>query len=92
MRAPPTHDITVPPMRALLRGTGCTASAGIGPNKMLARLATRKGKPNGQFRVRAQEAAAFVRGLGVRDLHGVGRSAQHRLAAHGIETVDQLQA
>ena len=32
--------------------TGCTASAGIGPNMLVARLATRRAKPNGQFRVR----------------------------------------
>lgn len=31
----------------ILSATGCTASAGIGPNLLVARLATRKAKPNG---------------------------------------------
>jgi DNA repair protein REV1 len=31
--------------------TGCTASAGIGPNMLLARLATKRAKPNGQFHI-----------------------------------------
>lgn len=35
--------------------TGCTASAGIGPSMLVARLATKKGKPNGQFRIEASE-------------------------------------
>lgn len=33
----------------ILSQTGCTASAGIGPNMLLARLATKKAKPKGQY-------------------------------------------
>lgn len=40
--------------------TGCTASAGIGPNLLLARLATRRAKPNGQFMVAAKDGRAFL--------------------------------
>lgn len=36
--------------------TGCTASAGIGPNLLLARLATRRAKPDGQLRVTVEQA------------------------------------
>lgn len=50
--------------------TECTASAGIGPNLLLARLATKKGKPNGQFQVHAEDAQEFVSGLALRDFHG----------------------
>ena len=35
--------------------TGCTASAGVGPSLLLARLATRRAKPNGQLLVTARE-------------------------------------
>ncbi len=45
---------------AIRAATGCTASAGIGPNLLLARLATRQGKPDGQFRVKEGEASAFL--------------------------------
>lgn len=50
--------------------TECTASAGIGPNLLLARLATRRGKPNGQFRVLAKDGQQFVSSLVMRDFHG----------------------
>ena len=40
--------------------TGCTASAGIGPNLLLARLATKRAKPNGQFFVGPKEGRAFL--------------------------------
>ncbi len=40
--------------------TGCTASAGIGPNLLLARLATKRAKPNGQFFVGQKEARGFL--------------------------------
>lgn len=42
----------------ILQSTGCPASAGIGPNPLLARLATRRAKPNGQFRVLEDEVGA----------------------------------
>ena len=35
--------------------TGCTASAGIGPSMLVARLATKRGKPNGQFRIESNQ-------------------------------------
>jgi len=39
-------------LRAQIKAeTGCTASAGIGPNMLLARLATKRAKPNGQFHI-----------------------------------------
>ncbi len=50
--------------------TGCTASAGIGPNLLLARLATKRAKPNGQFRVTKQGALDFLCSLGVDQLPG----------------------
>ena len=39
----------------IFEATGCTASAGIGPCMLLARLATKKGKPNGQHWVRPHQ-------------------------------------
>lgn len=39
----------------ILAATGCTASAGVGPNLLLARLATRQAKPNGQLLVTAAQ-------------------------------------
>lgn len=52
--------------------TGCTASAGIGPNMLLARLATKRAKPDGIFRYAANEAQAAIAALPLADLPGVG--------------------
>ena len=40
--------------------TGCTASAGIGPTMLVARLATKKGKPNGQYRIQPHQVHTSV--------------------------------
>lgn len=40
--------------------TGCTASAGIGPNMLLARLATKRAKPNGQFHINPVQVRWFL--------------------------------
>ena len=45
--------------------TGCTASAGIGPNMLLARLATKRAKPNGQFLINSVQVGAHRRSFAV---------------------------
>ena len=40
--------------------TGCTASAGVGSTMLTARLATKKGKPNGQYRIHPHEVCKSV--------------------------------
>jgi len=53
--------------------TKCHSSAGIGPNITIAKLATIKAKPNGQYYVEGCQAQDFISQLLVRDLPGVGR-------------------
>lgn len=50
--------------------TGCPVSTGFGENKLLARLATKKAKPDGQFHLVGTKAINFIRTLNVRDLPG----------------------
>ncbi|CAL1536465.1 unnamed protein product [Lymnaea stagnalis] len=76
----------------LMEQTSCPASVGIGPNILLARLATRKAKPNGQHQVQSSEARDFIRDQSVRDLPGVGYSMSHKLARMSVHTCGQLQA
>ncbi len=71
--------------------TGLTASAGIAPNKMLAKIASDWNKPNGQFEVRPEEVAAFMQDLPVKKLFGVGRVSEEKLAAQGVRTCGDLQ-
>lgn len=79
-------------VRAQIREeTGLTASAGIAPNKLLAKIASDWNKPDGQHEVRPGEVEAFMRELPVGKLWGVGRKMRDRLAALGIHTCGDLQ-
>jgi nucleotidyltransferase/DNA polymerase involved in DNA repair len=70
--------------------TGVTVSAGIGPNMLLAKIATGKAKPNGQLVVSDAAGAAFLAPLSVRELPGVGYSTGGRLEDEGIKTIAEL--
>jgi nucleotidyltransferase/DNA polymerase involved in DNA repair len=76
----------------IVQTTDCTASAGIGPNMLLARLATKRAKPNGQFMLTKSTADPFLLELKVSDLPGVGWSTDRRLKELGIERVADLRA
>ncbi|MDN5870180.1 MAG: DNA polymerase IV [Nitrococcus sp.] len=69
-----------------------TASAGIAPNKFLAKIASDWRKPDGLFVVRPQRVDAFLAPLAVSRLPGVGKVMAKRLAAIGIATVTDLRA
>jgi len=72
--------------------TGLTASAGIAPNKMLAKIASDIEKPNGQFEIQTSEVEDFMRDLPVSQLWGVGKKTQERLKAKGFETCGQISS
>lgn len=72
--------------------TGLTASAGVAPNKMLAKIASDWRKPNGQFAVLPHQIEGFMRDLPVRKLWGVGPKSADRLAGRGIHTCGDLQS
>lgn len=61
-----------------------TASAGIGPNKFIAKVASDWRKPNGQFVVTPSEAYDFAQDLPVRKFPGVGKVTEAKLISHGI--------
>jgi DNA repair protein REV1 len=50
--------------------TGCTASAGFGCSRLLARLATKKAKPDGQFHLEPSLVTDFMLDIVVEDLPG----------------------
>ena len=72
--------------------TGCTVSAGISHNMLLARLSTRTAKPNGQFYLSADQAEDYLASLNVRDLPGVGYSTTNKLRTMSIESCGELRA
>jgi DNA polymerase-4 len=68
-----------------------TASAGIAPNKFLAKIASDWNKPNGQFVITPDEVAGFVYQLPVRKIPGVGKVTAAKLQALSIDTCADLQ-
>jgi len=76
--------------RRIREEVGLTASAGIAPNKFLAKLASDVEKPDGLVEVRAGEEAAFLHPLKVERLWGVGQVTARKLRKMGIETIGQL--
>uniref|UniRef100_A0A8D0GWC8 DNA repair protein REV1 n=1 Tax=Sphenodon punctatus TaxID=8508 RepID=A0A8D0GWC8_SPHPU len=71
--------------------TKCAASIGIGSNILLARMATREAKPDGQYHLKPEEVDDFIRGQLVTSLPGVGRSMESKLASLGVKTCGDLQ-
>jgi DNA polymerase-4 len=79
-------------IRAQIRDeTGLTASAGVAPNKFLAKIASDWRKPDGQFVIRPHEVAAFLEPLDVGVVPGVGKVMAGKLLALGIRTVGELR-
>ncbi len=68
-----------------------TATIGVAPNKLLAKLASDFQKPDGLTIIRESEKVAFLRPLPVRSLHGVGKVTEENLVNAGIRTVGDLQ-
>jgi len=68
-----------------------TASAGVAPNKFLAKLASDWRKPDGLFVIQPGEIDAFLLPLPVGRLPGVGKVNEGKLAKLGIKTVGELR-
>lgn len=71
--------------------TQLTASAGVAPNKFLAKIASDWNKPDGLTVVRPDQVHAFLTPLEVARIPGVGKVMQGKLAALGIHTVGELR-
>ena len=69
---------------------GLTASAGVAPNKFLAKLASDLEKPDGLVEVNPGDEVDFLRDLPVERLWGVGPATARELRAMGIETIGQI--
>jgi DNA polymerase IV (DinB-like DNA polymerase) len=76
--------------RAVKEQEGVTFSVGIGPNKLVAKIASDMHKPNGVTVVRPEEMQAFLSPLPVDSLLGVGKKTVAKMADMGIKTVGDL--
>ena len=72
-------------IRAMIfRKTKLTSSAGIGPNKLVAKIASEINKPTGQLEVTPEEVAKFMADLPVRKIWGIGPATERKLEQLGI--------
>jgi DNA polymerase-4 len=72
--------------------TGLTASVGVAPNKLVAKIASDLDKPNGLTVVEAAQLQALLDPLSVRRLPGLGRKTGARVEEAGIHTLGQLRS
>jgi DNA polymerase-4 len=72
--------------------TGLTASAGVAPNKFLAKIASGWKKPDGLTVVAPGRVEAFIRDLPIDALWGVGPVTAARLRDHGLHTLADVRA
>ncbi|MBL4575984.1 MAG: DNA polymerase IV [Opitutaceae bacterium] len=77
--------------KKIYQTTGLHASAGIAPNKLLAKIASDWNKPNGQFEVKVDQIAAFMENLSVKKIWGIGKVASERLEKVKVTTCGQMQ-
>lgn len=76
--------------RRIWETTGLTSSAGIAPNKFLAKIASDLKKPDGLVEVSAEEVREFLNKLPISKLWGVGQATSEVLLSMGICQVGQL--
>jgi DNA polymerase IV len=75
----------------IFRKTKLTSSAGIGPNKLIAKIASEMNKPNGQLEVTPNQVPEFMEQLPVRKIWGIGAKAEKKLEELGVKTCGELQ-
>jgi DNA polymerase-4 len=71
--------------------TGLTASAGVGPNKFVAKVASDMDKPDGLTVVPPSEQKEFIASLPIEDVHGIGPVTADTMQELGIKTGADLQ-
>lgn len=72
--------------------TGLTASAGVAPNKLIAKIASDWQKPNGQTVITPAQIDDFIRPLPVKKIFGVGKVTAQKMNALGLYICEDLQA
>ena len=78
--------------KEILAQTGLTASAGVAPNKFLAKIASGWQKPDGLTVIAPERVEQFLQNLSVDALWGVGPVTARKLRARGIETLTDVRA
>ena len=91
LKEPLARTIAIYLKKRILEVTGLTASAGVGPNKFIAKLASDHQKPNGLVVVPPEKVFAFIENLAVEKFWGVGPATTKKLHQLGIKTAADLR-
>ncbi|WP_441368346.1 DNA polymerase IV [Acinetobacter lwoffii] len=75
----------------IVQATGLTASAGVAPNKFLAKIASDWHKPNGICVIKPSQVHSFIQDLALKKIPGVGKVTQEKLRSLNLETLGDLQ-
>jgi len=76
--------------QAIKQRVNLTASFGIGPTRIVAKMSSEVNKPNGIHRVMPDEVVSFFEGRSLRDIPGIGPKRATQLAEWGYTTADEL--
>jgi len=88
----PTATLVARTIREQIREElSLTASAGVAPNKFLAKLASDWRKPDGLFVIQPQEVDTFLLSLPIERLPGVGKVTGEKLKTLGVQTITDLR-
>lgn len=75
----------------IFQATGLTASAGVAPNKFLAKIASDWHKPNGICVIKPSQVQRFIQDLPLKKIPGVGKVTQEKLKSLNLDTLGDLQ-
>ncbi|MCS3831080.1 DNA polymerase-4 [Salinibacter ruber] len=91
-KGPPSGTLVARRIREeIYEETGLTASAGVGPSKFVAKVATGQDKPDGLTVIRPEAQMEFIAGLPIGDFHGIGPVTEEKMQEMCIESGADLQ-
>jgi DNA polymerase-4 len=91
-QGPPSGTLIARRIReAIYEETGLTASAGVGPSKFVAKVASDRDKPDGLTVVTPEKQMDFIASLPIEDFHGIGPVTAEKMREIGIQTGEDLQ-
>ncbi len=91
-KGPPSGTLIARRIREeIYEKTGLTASAGVGPGKFVAKVASDRDKPDGLTVVRPEDQEEFIAGLPIEDFHGIGPVTAEKMRKLGINDGADLQ-
>ena len=88
---PSATEVAMQIREEIFQATGLTASAGVAPNKFLAKIASDWNKPNGICVIKPSQVQEFIQHLELKKIPGVGKVTYEKLQNMSLHTLGDLQ-